>query len=283
MSLAILENDLEEETVYLSGKFVEVLRYMRGIESQSALARMAQVDPAALNKWENGRKLPGDAIIRRVAKELGVDTEDLLSITDSERETARAAKHIARAQQSILDAESLKDIMRKYAVDTKNIMKYILRQPIPCVREGHPLYSGQVCSELLHQVSVPVVGYIPAGELWPVQDSEEMDTVLVDEGRISDPSQVFALQVKGKSMTGYGVEDGYIVVVDKLAQWIVGDLVLVQADNEYTLKRLISSRGSRVLQGLGPDELDYFYSEDNGSVRIVGVCVYKMRSELTNV
>jgi len=130
---------------------------------------------------------------------------------------------------------------------------------------------------------VPVVGYIPAGELWLVQDSEEMDTVLVDEGLISDPSQVFALQVKGKSMTGYGVEDGYIVVVDKLAQWIVGDLVLVQADNEYTLKRLISNRGNRVLQGLGPDELDYLYSEDNGSVRIVGVCVDKMRSELTNV
>jgi repressor LexA len=88
-------------------------------------------------------------------------------------------------------------------------------------------------------VPVPVQGSIAAGRA-----TEETETrsglVLVDRellGRAAS-DRLFAVCVRGDSMSGRGIHEGDIAIADANAEPKIGDVVVALIDNESTLKTL---------------------------------------------
>ncbi len=96
-----------------------------------------------------------------------------------------------------------------------------------------------------HNVTVPVIGEIAAGEPIPVPDSETWDTVASEELEVTEDltrgkQRIYALRVKGNSMIDALIKDGDIVLMEYVNNAKNGDMVAawLKAEREVTLKRL---------------------------------------------
>ena len=108
--------------------------------------------------------------------------------------------------------------------------------PAPLVqKEQHtPLYTARV----------------PAG--FPSPADDHLDRPLdLHEYLISNEAATFMVRVSGDSMSGAGILDGDILVVDRSLSPRTGHIVVAVLDGELTVKRLHSARGAMAL-GSGP-------------------------------
>ena len=55
---------------------------------------------------------------------------------------------------------------------------------------------------------------------------------------VKNPAATFFGRVKGDSMTGAGIEDGDLIVIDKSLEASEGDIAVCFLDGEFTLKRI---------------------------------------------
>jgi repressor LexA len=130
--------------------------------------------------------------------------------------------------------------------------------------------------------SVPVLGYIAAGEPVPVpgQDSwgatEPLDVLDLPEGFLGKINKdTYALRVKGMSMIDALVDDGDVVIIQPVNSVKDGDMVVawLQIEKEATLKRLYRE-GDRIrLQPANSTMKPLYVSADNLEVhgKVVGV------------
>lgn len=88
---------------------------------------------------------------------------------------------------------------------------------------------------------VPILGRVPAGLLNLA--TEEVEGQVWVEGRPS--GELFALRVKGESMTGAGILPGDCVVVRRQAQAESGQVVVALVDDEATVK-ILRRKGKRI-------------------------------------
>jgi len=89
---------------------------------------------------------------------------------------------------------------------------------------------------------VPLVGRVQAGALTEAIEDHE-GFIPVEARRAgslshSDPSGLFALRVRGDSMSGAGILDGDVVIVRRQATARSGDIVVARVGDEATVKRL---------------------------------------------
>ncbi len=93
---------------------------------------------------------------------------------------------------------------------------------------------------------VPLLGHVQAGDLQAaIEDREGL--VPVERGRRDDSETLFALRVRGESMTGAGILPGDIVVVRVQRTADDGDIVVARVDDDATVKRLRIRDGRIVL------------------------------------
>ena len=85
---------------------------------------------------------------------------------------------------------------------------------------------------------------VPAGFPSPAEDYVECSLDL-NEHLIAHREATFFVRVKGHSMTGAGIRDGDLLVVDRALEAASGDIVVAVVDGELTVKRL-SRRGGTV-------------------------------------
>ena len=78
---------------------------------------------------------------------------------------------------------------------------------------------------------------ICAGFPSPAQDYVEGGIDLNRE-LVKNPAATFFGRVKGDSMTGAGLDDGDLIVIDKSLQASEGDIAVCFVDGEFTLKRI---------------------------------------------
>ena len=112
-------------------------------------------------------------------------------------------------------------------------------------------------------VFAPLLGHIQAGGLQAaIEDREGMVPVQRGSRRAGSES-LFALRVRGESMTGIGILPSDIVIVRAQPTAEAGDVVVALVGDEATVKTLRKQRGKIVLQPenpnfepivLGPDE-----------------------------
>ena len=85
---------------------------------------------------------------------------------------------------------------------------------------------------------------VPAGFPSAAEDYVE-GSLDLNEHLIEHREATFFVRVKGQSMTGAGIADGDLLVVDRSLEAGDGDIVVAVVDGELTVKRL-SRRGGRV-------------------------------------
>jgi len=78
---------------------------------------------------------------------------------------------------------------------------------------------------------------IRAGFPSPAQDYMEV-AIDLNKELVGDASATFYGRVVGDSMSGEGIEEGDILVIDKSIEPMDGDLCVCYLDGEFTLKRL---------------------------------------------
>ncbi|MEU4802963.1 transcriptional repressor LexA [Actinosynnema sp. NPDC023587] len=95
-------------------------------------------------------------------------------------------------------------------------------------------------------VTVPVVGHIAAGA--PITVEEHVDDTLTLSRELTGRGTLFALRVRGDSMTDAAICDGDIVVVRQQTEAHSGQIVAAMIDEEATVKVYQRRNGHVVLE-----------------------------------
>lgn len=119
----------------------------------------------------------------------------------------------------------------------------------------------------------PVVGSVRAGVPEPAAE-DDFELLTIDDYLIDDPNRTILCRVRGDSMTGAGLLDGDLVVVQKNSPTSAGDIVVAVIDGEVTVKTLRQARGRYYLQAANPAYPDI---RPAGSLEILGVVVGSFR------
>jgi repressor LexA len=120
---------------------------------------------------------------------------------------------------------------------------------------------------------VPLLGTVAAGK--PILAEENWDgSIPVHHSLLKKNGQYFALKVRGDSMTGAGIMDGDIAVIEKQQMVNNREIVVAVVDEAVTLKRFFKE-STRVR--LEPENKAYkpIYTQD---ARILGRLAYVIRS-----
>lgn len=92
---------------------------------------------------------------------------------------------------------------------------------------------------------------IPAGFPSPAEDYLERRLDLNDF-LVQNPIATFMVRVSGDSMTGIGIHDGDVLVVDRSQEATHGKVVVAAVDGEMTVKRLYLKNGKCQLLAENP-------------------------------
>ena len=98
---------------------------------------------------------------------------------------------------------------------------------------------------------IPVAGAVAAGYPSPAEE-ELRDIISIDEYLVTRPESSFLVKVRGDSMTGAGIMDGDMVIVEKGREPKNGDIVLAEVDGEWTMKFFVRRKKEIVLEAANP-------------------------------
>ena len=101
-------------------------------------------------------------------------------------------------------------------------------------------------------IDVPIYGQIAAGFAETVeQENDGMVSIDAASVGVGKGGRAFALKVRGDSMTGAGIEDGDLVILEH-REPRPGAVVAALIDGETTLKRYLHQRGKPYLKAENP-------------------------------
>jgi len=120
---------------------------------------------------------------------------------------------------------------------------------------------------------IKMIGTVEAGFPSPAEE-ELVDNISFDDLLIQNREATFLLRVSGDSMTGAGIMQGDMVIVDKGLTPKSGDIVIAQVDSEWTMK-FLRKRGDNVT--LIPANPKYQPIKPKNELKIAGVVTAVVR------
>jgi len=154
-------------------------------------------------------------------------------------------KFICRAIEESFRPPTVREIGREFSIgSTKGVVDHLaaLERKGWITRQAGRARGIKPVKEKTEQLfgnskGLPVVGSVAAGG--PTLAVENLEGLLKLEELFPNQGDLFALRVKGDSMTGAGIYKGDILVVRQQSQADVGDVVVVIVDDEKgTVKKL---------------------------------------------
>ena len=129
-------------------------------------------------------------------------------------------------------------------------------------------------SAVLHTISQAVQS-VPAG--FPAAANENShEQVSLDSYLVSNPASTVLFRVRGESMTGAGIYDGDLLVVDRSIEPLHGQVVVAAINNDMTVKRLYKRAGEVKLQAANPQFQDITFIESD-EMSVWGVVTFSLR------
>jgi repressor LexA len=122
-------------------------------------------------------------------------------------------------------------------------------------------------------LALPMVGDVAAGFPSPAEE-EIRDVISFDEYLIAKPGSSFLLTVSGDSMTGAGIMEGDLVIVEKGREPRNGDIVIAEVDGEWTIKYFRKEGRHTILEAANPK---YKTIRPKSQLRIGGVVTAVIR------
>jgi len=123
-----------------------------------------------------------------------------------------------------------------------------------------------------HMLRVPLMGSTSAGMPILAEQNIEEEFYL-PRAFVGESSDVFALRVRGDSMTGAGIFNGDLALVRMQAHARDGDIVVALIEDEATIKRFFRRKGGVVLRPENPAYTELSLSR----VDIIGKVVWVFR------
>ena len=114
--------------------------------------------------------------------------------------------------------------LRLAMVNTRTNVTLLAHAAIDTARQTRPLLDGKVCAGMSRFPSA-------------ARDYEQKDLDL-NERFVRNPPATFYFTVEGDSMTGIGIFDGSILIVDRSIKPKSSDIVIAVVDGELLVKRL---------------------------------------------
>jgi DNA polymerase V len=99
----------------------------------------------------------------------------------------------------------------------------------------------------------------------------------LNEHLVKNPAATYFVRVAGDSMTGAGINDNDILVVDRSLEPSSSNIVIAIVNGELTVKRLIKTRNSCRLIAENPDYPPLEINEDT-PLEIWGVATYAIHT-----
>ncbi len=117
---------------------------------------------------------------------------------------------------------------------------------------------------------------VPAGFPSPAMDYVEQKLDLNDL-LLRHPNSTFIIKVKGNSMTGEGINDEDLLIVDKSIQPAMNQIVLAEINGEYTVKRIEKKKGKLFLVAANKSFEPIAISEENEFMvwGVVTFCIHR--------
>ncbi|MBN1380904.1 MAG: repressor LexA [Deltaproteobacteria bacterium] len=100
-------------------------------------------------------------------------------------------------------------------------------------------------------LGLPMVGEITAGFPSPAEE-ELRDIISFDEYLVNRPEASFLLKVSGDSMTGAGIMEGDLVIIERGRPPKNGDIVLAEVDGDWTMKHFRKQGKEVILEAANP-------------------------------
>ena len=137
--------------------------------------------------------------------------------------------------------------------------------------------SSLLPQKKLNKLFLPIASEsISAGFPSPAENYIET-RIDLNEELIKHPNCTFFLRVSGDSMTGVGIYDGDLLIVDRGIEASPGKIVVAILDGDFTLKRLIRHHNSFYLEAANPNHSPIELSKYN-NVQIWGVAIYSVHN-----
>lgn len=113
--------------------------------------------------------------------------------------------------------------------------------------------------EIVRSASIPM-GFSPVQAGFPSPAEQYKDKGIdFNELLIDNEASTFVLRARGESMVEAGIDKGDLLVVDRSREERVGDIVIMQVNNEFTVKRLL--KDAKGLVYLHPESHSPLYSD----------------------
>lgn len=122
-------------------------------------------------------------------------------------------------------------------------------------------------------LALPMVGDVAAGFPSPAEE-ELRDVISFDEYLITRPGSSFILTVSGDSMTGAGIMEGDLVIVERDREPRNGDIVIAEVDGEWTIKCFKKEGRNIILEAANPK---YKTIKPKSELRLGGVVTAVIR------
>jgi SOS regulatory protein LexA len=164
-------------------------------------------------------------------------------------EKKRNVKTVEREISSFYRRErrmpTYKEMLDLLEVRSKSVVQYWMEKL--CAQGALARGSKGFLKPVRPAPGIAVAGAIDAGYPSPA-DEELRDIISIDEYLITRPESSFLVKVSGDSMTGAGIMDGDMVIVEKGREPKNGDIVLAEVDGDWTMKYFVRKGKEIVLE-----------------------------------
>jgi repressor LexA len=168
-------------------------------------------------------------------------------------EKKRNVKTVEKEIQSFFREErrmpTYKEMLDLLGVRSKSVVHYWMEKL--CAQGALARDSKGFLKPVRMAPGIPMAGAVAAGHPSPAEE-ELRDIISIDEYLITRPESSFLVKVSGDSMTGAGIMDGDMVIVEKGREPKNGDIVLAEVDGEWTMKYFVRKKKEIVLEAANP-------------------------------